>query len=240
MDIIAQPIALTNRYWLVATKIYCSNDNLLVVIQNYVGAQDNYRYTPSQAYRSHNRLLWPLPQHYCCLQYLSIDPEAKLLCPAIGIDPHNCRYIFGPIAYSIGYYSGYEKELNVTQTGRSKTLQAWASHHLVDETIHLKLLRAQQGQTALYWEILRWAGGAYGVDDECRTRADCTETGCLRAPLLSNTETKSGERCTCRYLSSETVEWWKVCRYPSSKTIELWKVYRYLSLETIGFVSQSQ
>ena len=27
------------------------------------------------------------------------------------------------------------------------------------------------------------------MDDEWRTRVDCTETGCLRAPLLSNTET---------------------------------------------------
>ena len=75
------------------------------------------------------------------LTILSIDPEAELLCPAIGIDLHNCRPIVGPIAYSIGYYPGYKKELNGTQTGRSKTLQA-------------------------YSEILRWAGGACGVDDE--------------------------------------------------------------------------
>ena len=27
------------------------------------------------------------------------------------------------------------------------------------------------------------------MDDEWRTRIDCTETGCLRAPLLSNAET---------------------------------------------------
>ena len=45
------------------------------------------------------------------LTILSIDPEAELLCPAIGIDLHNCRPIVGPIAYSIGYYPGYKKEL---------------------------------------------------------------------------------------------------------------------------------
>ena len=108
--------------------------------------------------------------------------------PAIGIDAHNCQPIVVPIAYSIGYYPGYKKELNGTQTGRSKTLQASASHHLV-ETIHLTLLRAQQGQTAPYSGILRWAGGACSVDDEWRTKVDCTETGCPRAPLLSNSET---------------------------------------------------
>ena len=46
----------------------------------------------------------------------SIDPEAELLCPAIGIDPQNRRPIVVPIAY--------KKELNGTETGRSKTLQA--------------------------------------------------------------------------------------------------------------------
>ena len=157
----------------------------------------------------------------------SIDPEAELLCPAISIDPHNCRPIVGPIACSIGYYPGYKRELYGTQTVRSKTLQAWASHrthitsnHLIVETIHLKLLRAQQGQTAPCSGILRWAEGACGVDDEWRTRVDCTEAGC-RAPLLSNTE---------------TIKWRRVCRYLSSETIELWKVYRYLFSETIGLV----
>ena len=85
---------------------------------------------------------------YCCLQYLSMDPKAELLCPAIAIDPQNCRPIVGPIGYSTGHYPRCKKELNGTQTGRSKTLQAWSSHrthihsddHLVVETIHLKLL----------------------------------------------------------------------------------------------------
>ena len=54
---------------------------------------------------------------------IPIDPEAELLCPAISIDPHSCRPIVDPIiAYSIGYYPGYKKELNGSQTGRSKTL----------------------------------------------------------------------------------------------------------------------
>ena len=56
--------------------------------------------------------------------YLSIDTEAELLWPAIGIDPRSCRPIVGPKAYSTGYYPGYKKEPNGTQTGRSKTLQA--------------------------------------------------------------------------------------------------------------------
>ena len=99
-------------------------------ISNYVGAHDTYRYTPSQAYRSHNRLLWPLPQPYCSLQYLSIDSEAERLCPAIGIDPHNCRPFVGPIAYSVGYDPGYEKELSGTQAGRSNhnTLELRIEH----------------------------------------------------------------------------------------------------------------
>ena len=60
----------------------------------------------------------------CCLQYLSIDPEAELLCPVIDIDPHICRPIVGPIAYSIGYYPGHKEELDGSQTGRSTALQA--------------------------------------------------------------------------------------------------------------------
>ena len=41
------------------------------------------------------------------------------------------------------------------------------------------------------------------MDDEWRTRVDCIQTGCLRAPLLSNTETiKKGSTYQC--LSSET------------------------------------
>ena len=36
------------------------------------------------------------------------------------------------------------------------------------------LLRAQHGQTAPFSGILRWAGGACGVDDEWPTRVDCT------------------------------------------------------------------
>ena len=63
------------------------------------------------------------------------------------------------------------------------------NHHLVVETIHLKRLRAQQEQTAPCSGIFRWAGGACGVDDGWRTRVDSTETGCLRARFLSNTET---------------------------------------------------
>ena len=42
------------------------------------------------------------------------------VCPAIGNKPHNCRPIVGPIAYSVGYHTGYRKELSGTQTGRSK------------------------------------------------------------------------------------------------------------------------
>ena len=63
--------------------------------------------------------------------------------------------------------------------------------HLVVETIHFQL-RAQQGQTTPYSGILCWAGGAYGVDEEKRVRVDCTETGCRRAPLLSNTKIAKG------------------------------------------------
>ena len=63
------------------------------------------------------------PNPIVCLQYLSIGPEAELLYPAIGIDTQNCRPIIGPIAYSIGYYPECKKELNDTQTSRSKILQ---------------------------------------------------------------------------------------------------------------------
>ena len=66
-----------------------------------------------------------LQPYYCCLQYLSIDPDAELLLyPPKAIDPHSCRPIVGAIAYSIGYYPGYKKDLDGSQTGRSKALQA--------------------------------------------------------------------------------------------------------------------
>ena len=108
----------------------------------------------------------PLPYDYCCLQHPSTDPEAELLCPAKGIDLHSCRPIVGPIAYSTGYYPGYKKELDGSQTGRSKkhcrlelriahrTHILSSNHQLVVETIHLELLRAQHGQTAPFSGVL--------------------------------------------------------------------------------------
>ena len=51
-------------------------------------------------------------------------PRSRAIVPRDSIDPHNSRPVVGPIAYSIGYFLGYKKELNGTQTGRSKTLQA--------------------------------------------------------------------------------------------------------------------
>ena len=171
----------------------------------------------------------------CCLQYLSIDPEPNRLCPGIGIDPHNCRPIVGPVAYSIGYYPGYE-ELNGTQTGRSKTLQAWASyqtyinsnHHHVVETIHLKLLRAQQRQTAPYSGILRWAEGACGVDDEWRTRVDCTETGCLWA--LCSPKLKQFVQCPKVYVSIPLIQDDRMMKRLLIPIVRNNRVVKYLSM----------
>ena len=75
----------------------------------------------------------------------------------------------------------------------------------VVETIHVELLRAQQGQT-----FLRWAGGAYGVDDEWMAiiRQSWLYLGGLSSSAfaLQHTETINGERSTYRCLSSETIE----------------------------------
>ena len=49
----------------------------------------------------------------------------------------------------------------------------------------------------------------------------CTETDCLREPLLSITVTVNGDWSTYRYLSSNPIEWWKVCRHLLSEIIEL-------------------
>ena len=119
------------------------------------------------------------------------------MCPAIGIDPHNSRPIVGPTAYSVGYYPGYNKERSGTEEGRSKhcrfelriehTYPVNSNNHLVVETIHFPL-GAQQGQSSPFSGIIRWSGGTWGRDGEWPIRVDSTETGCLRAPLLSNTE----------------------------------------------------
>ena len=77
-------------------------------------------------------------------------------------------------------------DLNMRVNVRTTTCR---NHHLFVETIHLELRRAQQGQTAPFSGILRWAGGACGMNAEWRTRVDCTKTSCRRPSLLSNTET---------------------------------------------------
>ena len=51
-------------------------------------------------------------------------PKPSCCTPPIGIDPHSCRPIVGPIAYPIGYYPGYKEGLDGSQTDRSKALQA--------------------------------------------------------------------------------------------------------------------
>ena len=85
--------------------MYCSNNSLLRdYFHTIVAVQGNYRKKPSQSYRSHERLLWPLPYPYCSLQYISIYPKTNPLWPAIGINPHNCRPIVGTIAFSIGQF----------------------------------------------------------------------------------------------------------------------------------------
>ena len=180
-------------------------------------------------------------------------PRSRAIVPRDTYRSSKLPTIVGSITYWMGYYRGYKKELNGTQTGRSKTLQAWASHYLV-ETIHLKLLRAQQGQTAPYLGIFRWSGGACGVDDEWRTRVDCTEKGCLRAPLLSNTEAMKWRKVyvpipiirnnrmvkglSIPIVRNNSCERSITTYFP--KQYVWWKVYLYLSLEAIGFVSQPQ
>ena len=77
------------------------------------------------------KLCW-CPRYLSIYTFASIPVSQKaivataltLLLLTIPIDPHNCRPIVGPIAYSMAYYPGYKKELNGMQTGRSKTLQA--------------------------------------------------------------------------------------------------------------------
>ena len=101
----------------------------------------------------------------------------------------------------------YRKSSVSKQKARSRSWYILLSSKVFIQAIakvYLKLLRAQQGQTAPCSGILRWAGGACGVDDDWRTRVDCTETGC-RAPLLFNTGTRKWRK-VCRYLSSETIE----------------------------------
>ena len=103
-----------------------------------------------QSYRSHNRLLCPLPLPYCCLQHLSIYPETNPLWPAIAIDPHNFRHIVGPIAYfEVFYCPGYKNKLNGTQTYRCRTLQAWASHRTCRDSSHRLIVETHPPQTSL-------------------------------------------------------------------------------------------
>ena len=98
------------------------------------------------------------------------------------------------------------------------------------------LLTSQQGQTAPYSGILRWAEGACGVDDEWRTGVDCTEPGCLWAPLLSNTETIEWRKVYVSIPIIRTNRMVKGLSIPIVRNNRIVKVYRYLLSELIGLV----
>ena len=125
--------------------MYCSNNNLLRdYFHTIVAVQGNYRKKPSQSYRSHERLLWPLPYPYCSLQ--SIHPKTNPLWPEIGINPHNFRPIVGTIiAFSKRHCVKYNKKRNGTQTALQNTaglsltlnLQSQKSPPFFVETIRL-------------------------------------------------------------------------------------------------------
>ena len=89
----------------------------------YVGVEDKYQWTPSQSYRSHNRILWPLSKivAYNAYRYTSkpthCGPQLR------GIDRHNCpTYCWPNSLLDRVYCPGYNKKPNVTQAYRCRTL----------------------------------------------------------------------------------------------------------------------